>query len=453
MSGLRRAAIPLGIFVGCALVYCLVAGPRLGGPTSDNHFVHLASSFLAGQLEVVGNHPPGTNDWACFDTETRSICPPGAFYRESASQHWYVSFPPLPAIAILPAVAIWGLDTRDGLFWALFAALAPALLFVLLRHLRESGKSARTQRDDLLLTGLFAFGTVYFFTAVQGTVWFAGHVVACALFPLYLLFAIDARRPALAGLMIGLLFLTRPTTAAFALFFVLEALRVTRAADAPSAPPDAGVYRQAYAWLGGTSPRKALRSLALFFAPILVLGALAMWMNAARFGSPFEFGHRFLMIRWIGRIETWGLFSYHYLARNLAVFLASLPWLTANDPHLVVSRHGLALWVTTPNLLWVLWPKRVDATMIALYLTTAIVCLWNLLYQNTGWIQFGYRFALDYMVPLFVLLALGARPFRGGFVLAAIFAVALNTFGALTFDRAWQYYDDDDSQQRYFQPD
>ena len=91
--------------------------------------------------------------------------------------------------------------------------------------------------------------------------------------------------------------------------------------------------------------------------------------------------------------------------------------------------------------------------MVGLFAASAAVCVFNLLYQNSGWVQFGYRFALDYLPVLFVLLALGGRRFRGGFVLAALFAVAVNTFGAITFDRAWQFYDDDGSQDRLFQPD
>jgi hypothetical protein len=31
-----------------------------------------------------------------------------------------------------------------------------------------------------------------------------------------------------------------------------------------------------------------------------------------------------------------------------------------------------------------------------------------LLYYSTGWIQFGYRYSLDFMVPVIVLMALAA---------------------------------------------
>jgi len=173
------------------------------------------------------------------------------------------------------------------------------------------------------------------------------------------------------------------------------------------------------------------------------MGLVAMWFNAARFNDPFEFGHSLLEIRWRGRIDKWGLFNYHYLARNLGVMLTSLPWLTASVPYVLISRHGLALWVTTPQLLLVLWPKRSSFTMFGLGLAAALVALANLLYQNSGWIQFGYRFSLDYAVLLFALLALGGRRFGWRFALLTLVAIAINLFGAITFDRANHFYDRD----------
>lgn len=453
----RRLAIPAAIFAVTALVYSLLLGDRALAPSADNHFVHLAHSFLEGQLHVVGNQPPGTNDWACYDAVEKTSCPPNV-YRFPASQadryRWYVSFPPLPAVVIMPAVAVLGTDVPDRLFWAILAGLAPALLFVLLRWLSESGKTERSLRDNLLLTGLFAFGTVYFFTAVQGTVWFSAHVVACSLLVLYVLFAIDARRPWLAGLMLGLVFLTRPTAAVVGWpLFLIEAMRMARAEDAPAPDPDALVWRRIATWVRGVRVRELAKSLAPFAAPIVVVGLVAMWMNAARFDDPFEFGHQYLQIRWRPRIERWGLFNYHYLAKNLAVYLAALPWLTATAPYVTISRHGLALWFTTPNLLLTLWPKRTTVTVVALWAAVIPIALYNLSYQNSGWVQFGYRFALDYMPMLIALLALGGRRFGPGFWALAIFAVAVNAFGAVTFDRVWEFYDADPTQNVIFQPD
>jgi hypothetical protein len=178
-----------------------------------------------------------------------------------------------------------------------------------------------------------------------------------------------------------------------------------------------------------------------------------MWHNAARFGDVFEFGHRFLQIRWRSRIETWGLFSTHYLPRNLTVFLLSVPWWTSSSPFVRISRHGLSLWFSSPNLLWSLWPKKLDTTSLALWAGVLPTAICTLLYQNSGWIQFGYRFSLDYLPLLFVLVALSGRRFGAAFLCCACFAIAVNTFGAVTFDRFTQFYDDDPTQRVIFQPD
>ena len=435
----RRWALPLAIFALCAGIYCATSAQRLVRPSPNNHYVHLADAWLHGRLDV-GGDPPGTNDWACFDTVSQGPCPPGryAFSGPDAERYrWYVSFPPLPAVLLLPAVAIFGLGTLDALFWALFAGLAPALLFVVLRFLRESGRSERSVRDDLLVTTLFAIGSVYYFVAAQGTVWFAAHVVAAAFVCLYLLFAFGARRPAAAGLVLGLAFLCRPATLLLASFFVLQAI---------------GAEKEEPRLTRGSSPR-LVRTLTMFAIPLAVMVAVAMWHNTARFGDPLEFGHRFLQIRWRSRIETWGLFSAHYLPRNLTVFFLSLPWLVPSNPFVRITRHGLALWFTSPNLLWGLWPKKLDATIVALWAAVLPTALCTLLYQNTGWVQFGYRFSLDYLPLLFVLVALSARRFGVVFLCCAAFAIIVNTFGAVTFDRYHQFYDTDPTQRVIFQPD
>ena len=435
----RRWALPLAIFALCAGVYCATSAHRLLRPSPNNHYVHLAHAWLEGRLDL-GGDPPGTNDWACFDTVSRGPCPAGQ-YRFSGPDaeryRWYVSFPPLPAILLLPVVAIFGLATLDALFWALFAGAAPALLFIVLRFLRESGRSGRSPRDDLLVTTLFAVGSVYYFVAAQGTVWFAAHVVAAACVCLYLSCSFGARRPAVAGLALGLAFLSRPATLLLAPFFVLEA--VTAAKKEPRAPSD--------------SASRILRTLGTFAVPLAAVVVFAMWHNAARFGDPFEFGHRFLQIRWRSRIETWGLFSTHYLPRNLTVFFLSMPWLIQSSPFVRITRHGLALWFTSPNLLWSLWPKKADATVVALWAAVLPTALCTLLYQNTGWVQFGYRFSLDYLPLLFVLVALSRRRFGVAFLSCAAFAILVNTFGAVTFDRYPQFYDDDPTQRVIFQPD
>lgn len=432
---MKRWAVPLAIYVVTAAVYVAFLGDRATSPSPDNHFVHLAESLLHGELGVLGNRAPGNNDWAFYEGR------------------WYVSFPPFPAAVILPVVAVFHLDTLDRLFWALLAGVAPALIYVMLRTLRERGHSERSMRDELLLTTIFAFGSVYFFTAVQGAVWFAAHVVASSLLALFVIFSLDARRPVLAGTMIGLLFMTRPTTLLAAAFFGLEALRMARPEGASDHADAPSVWQQAFRWVRDVSWKPVVKNVALFSIPMVVVVGITMALNYARFDHPLEFGHQYLQIRWLDRIEKWGLFNYHYMSKNLAVMLAAMPWISGAAPFVMLSRHGIALWITTPHFVQTLFPKRVTATMVGLFAAAGLVAFYDSLYQNSGWIQFGYRFSLDYAPFLFALLAMNRRKFGPVFWALAAFAIAVNTFGAVTFDRMWQFYDGDASQNVLFQPD
>jgi hypothetical protein len=156
-------------------------------------------------------------------------------------------------------------------------------------------------------------------------------------------------------------------------------------------------------------------------------------------------------------MQKWGLFSYHYLGRNLSVVLTSLPFVVQTPERVPfqISQHGLALWITTPLYLWLLWPRRWTRVHLALWLTVAAVALPTLLYQNTGWMQFGFRFSNDYAVFLFALLAVGGYRLRSLFWLFAAMSVVINGFGALSFGRPKYsaYYYSDPSQRVIHQPD
>ena len=353
----RRLAIAGGIYLFATLVYFVFADSTLlREHTPWNHFALLADAWRHGRLDL-GAPPPdytGFNDFSRFDGK------------------WFVVFPPFPALLLTPVVAFAnGADrVRDGLFFLLLAGIAPAVLFLSLEKLRRFGRNEVSERVNVGLTFCFAFGSVYFFSAEQGTVWFAAHVVGAALSAAYLLFALEAEHPWLAGLALGLGFATRTPLLFAAPLFVLEAWRTSRA--------------------------HLSRSLLAFATPIVAVLLLTLWHNQRRFADPFETGYRYLGIAWQHRIEKWGLFSYHYLAKNLGVVLTSLPFSTPTGPtRFQINLHGLALWCTTPLYLWLIWPRRVAVPQRALWLTVLCVALPTLLYQNTGWLHFGYRFSND----------------------------------------------------------
>lgn len=428
-SSLKNLLGPATVFVFSLAIFATVSGDRLQSHSFDNHYVYLADCLLHGRLHLEGN-PPHLNDWAKYNGK------------------WFVSFPPAPGVLMIPGVAIFGLEFNDTLFTLFFSALGPALLLILLQRLRRMGLLQRKPWEIYAIAVIYAFGTVYFFCAVQGSVWYTAHMVGCVFLILYVISSLEGKHPVLAGLCLGLAAACRPTFLFAFPFFLYEILKGT--------PTPEGEVSPSKSWLGQATVNLASKSslikLVQFGLPIAIVVASLMYMNWARFDNPLEFGHNHLQVRWSGRIAKWGLFHYHYLSRNLAVALTLLPWLSNEPPYLGISTHGLAIWVTTPMLLYVLWPKTRDRFYTALAVTAIAVALPNLFYQNSGWVQFGYRFSLDYMVFLMVMLAATQRKFGKLFIALCIFSFAINTFGAITFNRHKAYYPSI-STRTYFQPD
>ena len=430
----RRLLLAACIYLALTAVFFATASPeRLVGHTPYNHYALMADAWLHGRLDL-GAPPPAytlNNDFARHAGKV------------------YVSFPPLPAVLLAPVVALAGSveRVRDGQFFMWLAGIGPAVLFLAFEKLRRTGRSRHGEATNVALAVTFALSTVYWFTAVQGTVWYAAHVVAVGLTALYIWASLDAAHPLLAGIALGLGCATRPDLLLGVPFFAYELLRATRASIATD-PPARGVV------IGGLPLGPWLKRATWFVVPLALVGLGLAWHNQARFGSPFEFGHRMLQIGWSKRIAEWGLFSYHYLGRNLSVVLAGLPFHGPRSGW-QINAHGLALWITTPLYLWALWPRRTSPSYWAAAASAAAIALPCLLYQNTGWTQFGYRFSNDFAPFLFLMVVLGRRRLGTAFWLAAALGIAVNAFGALTFERpgAVRFYYVDGSQKVLVQPD
>jgi hypothetical protein len=441
-----RVRLYAALFVIGLAVYGALAWDRLWRPSAAPHFVLQADAWLHGRAAI--DPPHVGDDWAKVETVVlddgsevrgrRLVTRPvfrtldgselaASRIRRSAGKTAYVSFPPFPAVLMLPGAALGGRAANDVLPTVLIAALILPLGLAVLRRLAAAGLSRRSVREDLWWVATLGFGSVVLFSAVQGKVWYTAHIVGVALALGYAWASIEARRPLLAGLALGAAALTRTAMAFLVILFLCEAWRTHGGIEA--------WRRDRRAML-----RALRRPLLVFAAPIAALAIAGMAYNLARFGAPTEFGHRYLEVRQQVQIEQYGLASYHYLARNLAVALTLLPELLPRPPYVQISGHGLALWFTTPVLLGVLWPRERNPLHRTLWLCVAAVALPSLLYQNSGWVQFGYRFSLDYLVLLVMLLAIGGRPLTRVTRALIVAGIAINLFGALTFDCAWQYY-------------
>jgi hypothetical protein len=391
------SAISLYLVLACAYL-ALTPPARLAAHSPYNHHTLQARAWLDGRLDLGGPPPRYTanNDFVHH------------------RGRYFVSFPPVPAALLLPAVAIAGRPerVREPALFAAVAPLGPTFFFLALECLRRAGRTPRRTRRDLFgLSLLLGLGTVYWFCALQGSVWFIGHVVALVFAAAFLWASVGARQPMLAGACLALAVGTRPTVGLAAPLFLYEV------------------------WRAHAGDRATIgRKLASFVAPLVVVGAILGGYNHVRFADPFEFGHRLLDVRWRERIARYGLFDLHFLPRNLTVALGGVPFPTAGGWK--INAHGLALWLTSPFLVFALPRRRGGDRLARVALATALVIATvTLLYQNTGWVQFGQRFANDYLWLVVLAIAVGGRRLGRAFWLLGALAMLVNAVGAVSFGR------------------
>jgi len=321
-----------------------------------------------------------------------------------------VSFPPMPALMMLPFVAVWGPGFNDVLFSVGLGAINVALAYALIRRLSLPGFVGAGinlgRGEAVAIATLLAFGTVHFDSAAAGTVWYVAHVVSVTFVLLYLIECAGRGRPLLAGLALALAFLARTPTIFGIVLWAVFAIR----------------KRESWSQFA--------KSAALFGVPIVVAIGMLAGQNIVRFGSPLDFGYYRMRIasQLAPDLNRYGQFSWHFVPRNLSALLFMPPrvqfhglpaWLfrAANDhqrigsPQVDFDPWGTGIWAVSPAFGLSLRFQPLGQLLISAVAWTsiALIALPDLLYYNTGWYQFGNRFSLDFTPFLLMLTAIGLR--------------------------------------------
>jgi hypothetical protein len=142
--------------------------------------------------------------------------------------------------------------------------------------------------------------------------------------------------------------------------------------------------------------------------PVVAAMALHAIYNQARFGSPTDAGYHYILMggEFEALVKQYGRFSVHFLPQNLYSWLMRAPhW---DGSAWVPDPHGMSLLLTTPYLLFALWPRRITRLEVLALVNFLIIALPSVLYYNDGWVQFGQRFALDGIALALLAASFGA---------------------------------------------
>jgi hypothetical protein len=280
----------------------------------------------------------------------------------------YQLHPPLPAILLIPAAAIWGMRVNQTAFSIFFGALDVALAWRLLRHFRLD-LSAR-----LWLTAFFGAGTIVWYETTIGSSWAVSMIVSLA----FTIAALDElfgpARPLRLGIWAGLAALTRYDLAFdWPIYLVME-------------------------WR-----RRDWRALLLMIPGFVLAGIVYVTLNEIRYHSIFDRGV------FIFAPAGTQLFGIKYFAGNLYTLLMMAPDLDETFPYIHPRFTGQSILLTSPAFILALRPsfRRAETALIGLAALIAVSP--DLLYFTNGAAQFGPRHYLHAFPFLLVLMAMGMR--------------------------------------------
>lgn len=330
----------------------------------------------------------------------------------------YVIEGPVPALIMLPFVALFGVTANQTLVAIGLAGAAVAAMWDVVRRLGV------VARDAVWLCAFFFAGTTLWWCAMLGDVWFIAHVAA-------VLFTTLALRE-----------LCHPTPRAWLVALYAAAACESRMSLVLALP----IYAYLLTIGGlGTNARDLswaqrfamLRSMALTLAPVV---AVVLWYNLARWGVWYDIGYTEFYHR-----DSWGQptgspFQIGYLPYEIYSFFLQPPVLSeyrqlAQWPIFKVDEHGVALTWSSPALALAFLARAPQRAVFALWLGIALIAVPSLLYYLDGWYQYGMRHALDFEPLMLVLMAYVARAGlpRWGTVLIA-FSVAMSIWGVWYWD-------------------
>jgi hypothetical protein len=448
----------VSIAIGSALVALALVVYTLSHPYRFyNHFEWQALAFLEGQTAIR------------FPVAATATSPGNAFFNDvlpiattDGVERGVVPFPPLPAIVLMPFVALWGVAADGQLVFAMIGAIDVGIAWWVLGRL-----PIRTW-VRFAATIFFGFGTVLWYAAQLGTTWYQAHVLAVGLALAAIGVALGADRDAARSeddiadevdlerrleLQGGL---AAPNGAGRAGAIAVRGPRF-RVADLVPEPRQflAGllfglactsrltiVFAAPFFLLVGAGGSWKRRGWSAALGAGIPIGLLVVY-NVVSTGHIFHPGYQYLYELEAGFYKAlnynldWQIEDLRYLPQNVGIMFFNTPvWnpmvvpsalglggplCTEPDavrglfnpacPIVLPKDTGMSILLTSPAYLFVLpalrWGFGISRLVTGAGIAIVIVAVINLMHFSQGWVQFGYRFSLDFAPWAILLVAIG----------------------------------------------
>ena len=345
-------------------------------PHPSNYFDYpfrIAGAFLQGRLGLVQPPPGWLNEFIPWHGE------------------YYCGFPLGSVLTMIPLAILQAFgfisDFPGSIVSAAIAAVAAGVCFLMSRRYKLS------QASRLMLALLPVVGTWMWCNLAFASAWqvdlgfgFLGQLLA-------LYFILDNPRPLVAGLCFALAFGNRTELLLGGPILLYL------------------IYRR--------EPNRGRRAMAYFLIAPAILLALTLTYNYLRFSSIMDFGNSHVP----GVLnEPWyryGIWSFHAIPNNMKQMLFERWKTIGHYPYVVPSGFGGSVFLSCPFLFFAFTREARDPVLKRVCWAAAVIlmfCLW--LHGNTGGWQYSYRYAIELLPWMFVVLLesspLTVSPLRGG---------------------------------------
>lgn len=377
--------IPALMLLGYIFIHMLFGGTLLSYNCWDSYSLQ-AMSWLSGRLDMGKNY-----EWLEL-----------AVYNGK----YYLSFPPLPSVVMLPFVLLFGEKTPSNLVSALYGIFTAMIAYKILK------KAGMKRGGAVFFAIAYVWGSNMLWLSTSGGVWFLAQGLNMLLLTACVYFAQQKMRVAayaMAALAVG----CRPFSVC--MFLPLMAYFYMADKDRPMADRIRGQIRS------------------LIIPAFIAL--CYMLYNYVRFGNVLEFGHNYLPE--FTESEK-GQFSLSYILPNLYNLLLRPVTLRADLTLEYPLFDGFMFYIANPMfLIWFaavvkdVLQKKLDAVRLCIVIAVLIELLLLCAHKTLGGWQFGARYTVD-MLPMALMYLLLKKDEPGGisaFIMAA--GMMFNLYGAL----------------------
>lgn len=357
----KHLLIVVSLFLASFLIYKFIyLNPR----NWYDHHLHLAHSLIKAQVDVPAL-PQFYHDVVRFSGKT------------------YLPFPPGAAITLIPFILLSKNITQQEAS-VIVGALNVAVMFILLSRFTKI-------KWAVVLSIFFGFGTVAFWSAVVGTSWYFAQNTALFFLTISLILHFS-KKDFWSGLILAMAVLCRYPILFGSLFFILSLIK----------------------------DKKRLINFLIGFAPVFPIQALYSYL---RFGDIFKTGYYEVYEQYTkGAIPptvlqlikhnfpVFGYLDIRNILLHLFTFLFMPPMVKLNPFLVFPSPYGMGILFTSP-FLFISFKKIFENNKKKLLtFGAASIAIIDFLHYAQGWVQFGYRFVLDFLPFLMILLAINFNP-------------------------------------------